>query len=123
MGFVRIFSVVWVAGFLAFVNAATWDDLGVPPELVFAATYGLSFGLLALPSRPCSLPTLTAFVVALVGGGYVCIKGCTGLLWYEDVPEVLLLSTSFGAGMAAAVCLGLDRRLELLELVEWYYDS
>ena len=121
MGFVRIFGVACAGSMLAFINAFAANGV-FPPELVFAATYGLVVGLLALPSGRCSVPTLAAFVVSLVGGGRVSIAWCTGLLWYEDVPEMLLLSTSLGAGMAMAVCLGLDRRLELRDLVEWYYD-
>ncbi len=120
MGFVRVFGVACVASVLAFVNAFALDGV-FPPELVFAGTYGLVVGLLALPSRPLSLSTFTAFVVALVGGAYVSIDWWTGELWNEAAPEALLLSTLLGAGMAVAVCLGLDRRLELRELVEWYY--
>jgi hypothetical protein len=123
VGFIRIFGVACAASLLAFVNAIALDSLVFPPELVFAGTYGLVVGLLALPSRPLSLATLTAFVIALVGGGHVSIAWNPGLLWSEDVPEALLLSTSLGAGMAMAVCLGIDRRLELRELVEWYYES
>lgn len=117
MSVFRTVAVVLLAIVFAPFNAmAVRGFVSCPPELVTASTYGLVVGLIASPSGSASRASWAGFAFALVGGAYACIGGWTGLLWYEDVYEVVLLAALLGSASAIAVHrLGLDRRLELFE--------
>ena len=131
MAFARIVAVALVAGFLAQLNTSVvCGVLACPPEFVFAVTYGVFVGVLALPAGPASRWENASFAVALTGGAYGFVKLCTGLLWYEDAPGAVVVSILFGAGLAMARRYGLDDgpgppddSSWISDCLEWYYGS